>query len=81
MRVGATERTLAIGEVPACVSTRQISVRAYDGDDCMVEAEVIAGTAVGPELERLFDDPRVSYVHLHNAERGCFSCLARRASA
>ena len=47
----------------------------------MVGAEVCSGEAVGAELERQFDNPLVSYIHLHNAKRGCFSCLVRRVSA
>ncbi len=34
---------------------------------------------VAVELARLFADPAVAYVHLHNARRGCFSCAAHRA--
>jgi hypothetical protein len=60
------------------VRTRQISLRAYDAEPMIVDAEVCAGDAVAGELERLFGSPAVSYVHLHNAKRGCFSCLAQR---
>ena len=79
VRVGARQRTMPVGEVPASVRRRQISLRAYDGDDLIVAAEVCEGEAVGAEIERLLADPRVSYLHLHNAKRGCYSCLVRRA--
>jgi hypothetical protein len=81
VRIGARQRVLAPGEVPECVRTRQISLRAYDREHMIVDAEVCAGDAVGAELERLFASPSVSYIHLHNAKRGCFSCLARRVDA
>ena len=45
----------------------------------IVAAEVCAGEAVAAEIERQFGNPLVSYIHLHNAKRGCFSCLVRRA--
>lgn len=80
VRVGASQRTLAAGEVPDYVRMRQISVRAYDARHMMVGAEVCAGAAVADEIERRFADPEVSYIHLHNAKRGCFSCLVRRAA-
>jgi hypothetical protein len=80
VRRGAQQRTLAPGEIPPYVSTRLISLRAYDSGDMMVAGEVREGTEVAAELERLFADARVRYVHLHNARRGCYSCLARRAA-
>ena len=75
----AAQRTLEVGEIPAYVSGRQISLRAYDGSHMMVAAEVCAGAHVAEEIERQFGNPLVSYIHLHNAKRGCFSCLVRRA--
>ena len=78
VRVGATQRTLPAGEVPDYVRLRQISVRAYDARHMIVGAEVCAGDAVAAEIERQFAGPAVSYIHLHNAKRGCYSCLVRR---
>lgn len=79
VRPGAAQRTLAVGEIPEYVSHRQISVRAYSSAHLMVAAEVCAGTDVGAEIERQFENALVSYIHLHNAKRGCFSCAVRRA--
>lgn len=81
VKVGARQCTLAVGEVPDSVRLRQISLRAYDQDDLIVDAEVCEGEAVAAQIERLLADPRVRYLHLHNAKRGCFSCLVRRAPA
>jgi Protein of unknown function (DUF1203) len=78
VRAGARQRTLAAGEIPEYVSLRQISLRAYDRDHMIVAAEVCAGETVRAEIERQLADPRVSYIHLHNAKRGCFSCLVQR---
>jgi hypothetical protein len=79
IRRGARLATLAAGEVPACVSRRLMSVRAYDTEHMMVAAEVCEGSAVAPEIRRLFADDRVAYLHLHNAKQGCFSCRVDRA--
>lgn len=78
VRRGAAQRTLEAGEVPDYVRRRLISVRAYDSAHMMVAGEVCDGTVAGACLERLLLDERVDYVHLHNAKRGCFSCLAMR---
>ena len=78
VRVGSQPSNLGPGEIPPYVSRRQMSVRAYDGQHMMVGAEVCPGDEVGAEIQRQFRDPRVSYIHLHNAKRGCFSCRVER---
>ena len=78
VKIGARQRTMAVGEIPESVRRRQISLRAYDADDLIVNAEVCEGESVGAEIERLFANPLVRYLHLHNAKRGCYSCLVRR---
>src|SRR5436190_14838222 len=78
VKVGARQRTMAVGAVPESVRRRQISLRAYDADDMIVNAEVCDGPSVAGEIERLLADPLVRYLHLHNAKRGCYSCLVRR---
>ena len=80
VRRGARQRTLAAGEVPSYVSTRLMSVRAYDAAHWIVDAAVCEGSAVVAEIERLFANPLVSYLHLHNAKRGCFSCAVQRVT-
>ena len=79
IRRDAEQCRLPAGEIPNCVSRRLMSVRAYDAGDMMIEATVCEGTLVGRELERLFNDSRVAYVHLHNAKQACFSCAVTRA--
>jgi hypothetical protein len=44
----------------------------------IVDADVIAGEDVERHLERLFGRADTSYVHIHNAKRGCFSCRVDR---
>jgi hypothetical protein len=60
---------------------RLISLRAYDGQDLMVDGQVIEGVDVATALVSLFERPDVAYVQLHNAKRGCYSCIATRARA
>jgi hypothetical protein len=76
---GAQQRKADVGHVPPYVSSRLISVRAYDADDMIIGAEVCAGRDVAAEIENQFADVKVRYIHLHNARRGCYSCLVVRA--
>ena len=80
VRRGAKQQILPVGNVPEYVSLRLMSVRAYDRTHMMVAANVCEGSAVAEEIDRLFADPGVRYIHLHNAKRGCFSCLVLRAA-
>ena len=79
VRRGASRAVLAPEVVPPYVQARLISLRAYDAAHWMVDASVQDGPDVAYELRRMFADPVVAYVHLHNARRGCFSCAAHRA--
>ena len=79
VRRGAQQRRLAPGDVPDYVTSRLISVRAYDAAQMLVAATVCDGPQVADEIARRFEDPNVAYIHLHNAKPGCFSCLVVRA--
>jgi hypothetical protein len=79
VRRGAKQAVLEPGVVPPYVSRRLLSLRAYDSAHMMIDADVHEGSAIAGAIDRAFADPRVAYIHLHNARRGCFSCLVRRA--
>ena len=81
VRRGATTRELAPGEIPEYVTSRLMSVRAYDANHLMIGAAVCEGSAVADEIERQFRREKVAYLHLHNAKPGCFSCAVRRVGA
>jgi len=78
VRHKARRRTLPLGEVPAYVTRRVISLRAYDAAHMMVDATVCEGTLVATELQRLLGNDDVAYIQLHNAKQGCFSCQVNR---
>ena len=80
VRRGARRAVLAPGEIPPYVTRRVMSVRAYDGDDMMVDADVCEGADVRGAIERMLSDDAVAFIHLHNAKRGCFSCRVERVA-
>jgi hypothetical protein len=79
VREGAREASLAPGEIPEVVSSRVMSVRAYDENGMMLGAKVTEGQHARTQIEEFFSDPRISYLHLHNAGAGCYSCRVERA--
>jgi hypothetical protein len=79
VRKGARQRTVEPGVVPDYVRLRLMSARAYDADHLMIDAAVCDGAQIASEIERMFGNEDVAYIHLHNAKRGCFSCRVDRA--
>jgi hypothetical protein len=79
VRKAARQTRLDSGVIPDYVTLRQMSIRAYDAAHLMVDAAVCEGKDAAPTILRMFDDPDVAYIHLHNAKRGCFSCRVERA--
>ena len=73
-----TPRTVE-GRLPAVLRRRLLSLRAFDADDMMVDADVVEGVAAHACVERLLADARVAYVHAHYARPGCFAARIERA--
>jgi hypothetical protein len=79
VRKAAVPGRLDAGVVPDYVRTRLISVRAYDQAHLMTDALVCDGAGAAAAIQAMFAREEVAYIHLHNANRGCFSCAAVRA--
>ena len=73
VREGATRPYEAVSEIPEVMRLRLLSLRAFDADGMMVDADVAEGDSVVPLIERLLANPGVAYIHAHNARRGCYS--------
>ena len=74
------ETTYDDTRVPPVLASRRLSLRAYDATDSIVASDVVMiGGDVEAALEELFARQDTSYVHIHNAGHGCFSCRADRA--
>lgn len=79
VREGAERAYDRIDEIPEVMRTRLLSLRGYDAAGIMVDADVVDGSQMEVLIERLFADPRVAYIHAHNAKRGCYSGRIDRA--
>lgn len=79
VRKAAAQADLDAGVVPDYVRTRLISLRAYDEGHLMTDALVCEGDDAAGAIQKMFAREEVAYIHLHNANRGCFSCAVVRA--
>lgn len=79
VREAAVEAAPAAGEIPDMLGRRLLSVRVYDADWMMTDADVVEGRDLAGRLDAWFADPAVARIHLHTARRGCFMAAAERA--
>ncbi len=79
VREGAEDAYDRVDEVPEVMRTRLLSLRAYDAEGMMLDAEVVDGKEIEAVITRLFTSPDSSYIHAHNAKRGCYSGRIDRA--
>jgi len=73
VREGAENAYDRVDEVPEVMRVRLLSLRAYDAEGMMLDADVVDGKDVESVIIRLFSLPQVAYIHAHNAKRGCYS--------
>lgn len=67
-------------ELPEQLTRRQLSVRAFDADELMIDAAVIDGSELAETMTRFFDQADTDLIHIHNASRGCWATTAVRAT-
>ncbi len=67
-----------IDEIPEQLASRLISLRAYDAQGMMIDADVVEGRALEPLIERFLANGEASYLHAHFARRGCYAALIER---
>jgi len=79
IREWATQAYDAVDQVPESMRIRLLSLRAFNDDGMMLDADVADGIVIEPVVTRLFANPEVSYIHVHNAKQGCYSGRIDRA--
>lgn len=67
-----------IDVLPPVFSGRLLSVRAYDAEGMMIDAEVVENDPRAL-FETYFAEPAVERIHVHYARRGCYGALVTRA--
>ncbi|HST93879.1 MAG TPA: DUF1203 domain-containing protein [Microvirga sp.] len=60
-------------ELPPAFRDRLLSLRAYDREALIVDAEVAEGNEVPALIDRFLSRPDVAHVDAHFARRGCFA--------
>jgi len=79
VRENARAAVPAVNEIPEMLRRRLLSLRAFDQDGMMVQADVVQGREMEPLIERMLEQPSVEFIHAHNAKQGCFFARIDRA--
>ncbi len=79
VRESASQARPCRNEVPELLRKRMLSVRAFDDDGMMLDADVVDGPQLEPLIERMLAHDSASYLHIHNAKPGCYAALVERA--
>lgn len=78
VRETARDHVRIRNSVPEQQRSRLLSVRAYDAEGWMLDADVVEGTLLEALIPRFFGNECVAYLHVHNARRGCYACRVDR---
>ncbi len=78
VREGAAQAQLAVGEIPEVLRSRLISLRLFDRNHMMIDADVFQGEDLADAIKNAFESEQVAYAHLHNAKPGCFAASVTR---
>ena len=73
IREGAQEQYQAQNEIPEVMSSRILSLRAFDREGMILDAALATGNEVKCAVLRLLANEAVEHLDVHNAARGCFS--------
>ena len=79
VRENAQPANLGANEIPEVMRERLLSLRAYDHEGMMLDADVTPGKEIAPVIQRMFGNSNVEFIHAHNAKPGCFSARIDRA--
>ena len=78
VREGATAACDVIDTIPDALRRRALSLRAFDAQHQMIDADLVEGIEAQSLIERLLAEPRTAYIQAHYARRGCYAARIER---
>jgi len=80
VREGAAEAYDQVDAIPDAMRSRMLSLRAFDREHLMVDAELVDGRDAEAAIARLLAHSQVDYLQAHYATRGCYAARVERAA-
>ena len=78
VRRAATTAASYSDSLPEMLRSRLLSIRAFDGNDMLVGADVVEGNRAEEVIAKFFENPVVLFLHVHFAKPGCYACRIDR---
>lgn len=75
----SSARWTGVDVIPPALARRPLSLRGFDAQNMMIEADLVDGAEAGALIRRFLANAQVSYIHAHYARRGCYAALIERA--
>jgi len=69
---------LKVNEIPSVLHNCFLSLRAYNSKNMMIDALTTKANNVKENIRQLLSNDNIEYIHIHNANPGCFSCCVER---
>jgi len=60
--------------------SRTLSLRGFDKDNFIIQADLAAGVSVDSAIARFFANSKVAYIQAHYAKFGCYAARIDRLS-
>jgi hypothetical protein len=66
-------------QIPEILKHRLLSLRGYNNQAMMLDAAIFQGEEnLIQGIQSFFENPEIEYIHIHNANPGCFNCSVER---
>lgn len=66
--------------IPEQLARRQLSVRAFDRNEMMIDAAILDGSQLREQITKFFEAADTAFIDVHNATRGCWAARYERPS-
>ncbi|MEH6442674.1 MAG: DUF1203 domain-containing protein [Oceanospirillaceae bacterium] len=78
IRENAKQASPQKNKIPQMISKRIISLRAFDKQHMMINADLAQGTDIAATILDMLNDRATEYIHLHFAKQGCYAAKVNR---
>jgi len=75
---GAMSAYDRLNEIPDVMRVRILSLRAFDNNHQMIDADLVEGRQVESLIDRMLSSAEVAYIQTHYAKRGCYAARIDR---
>jgi hypothetical protein len=76
---GSNAKGVFRNEIPPVMRTRMLSIRGFDAQHMIIDADLIDGAHAEALIQRLLGHSESAYLHVHFAKRGCFAATVRHS--